>query len=233
MKRASWLIIAVASLAALSHPTSAQSAPSPSGQKATDVASRQARSVKDQVLTSQEMPEVRIEFDKGFKYAGGHSFILYGVANAEQHFFVDADKEGRVKRMYWVQFEGYLPGSTHTYRYKVNKTANIGGLEFIADAYARNLKGNPGRPDSDGARARAFLEGKGYRMASDDVLSQRLVHLVDEAKRNELMIIYMEDLGEMRLTAADLAEGGRAAARWDEISNGLLERAAKGMEVQR
>jgi hypothetical protein len=131
MKRALWLIIAVAGLAALSNSASVQSTPSPSGQKATDVASRQARSVKDQVLTSQEMPAVRIEFDKGFKYAGGHSFILYEVANAEQHFFVDADKEGRVKRMYWVQFEGYLPSNTHTYRYKVNKTANIGGLEFI------------------------------------------------------------------------------------------------------
>ena len=233
MKRASGLITAAICLAALSNPTIAQSAPSPSGQKATDVASRQARSVKDQVLTSTEMPAVRIEFDKGFKYVGNHSFILYDVAHAEQHFFIDADKEGRVKRMYWVQFEGYLPSNTHTYRYKVNKTANIGGLEFVADAYARNIKGNPGRPDSDSARARAFLESKGYRMASDDVLSQRLVHLVDEAKRNELMIIYLEDLSGMGLTAADLAEGGRAAARWDEISNGLLDRAVKGMKIRR
>ena len=233
MKRASWLITAAVCLAALPDPAIAQSAPSPSGQKATDVASRQARSVKDQVLTSTEMPAVRIEFDKGFKYVGNHSFILYDVAHAEQHFFLDADKEGRVKRMYWVQFEGYLPSNTHTYRYKVNKTANIGGLEFVADAYARNIKGNPGRPDSDSARARAFLESKGYRMASDDVLSQRLVHLVDEAKRNELMIIYMEDLSGMGLTAADIAEGGRAAARWEEISNGLLERAVKGMKFRR
>src|SRR5262245_42490362 len=120
MKRASWLIIAVIGLGILSRPAIAQSAPSPSGQKATDVASRQARSVKGQVLISPETPAVKIEFDKGFKYAGGHDFILYDVAHAEQHFFVDADKEGRVKRMYWVQFEGYLPSNTHTYRYKVN-----------------------------------------------------------------------------------------------------------------
>jgi hypothetical protein len=233
MKRASWLIIAVASLAILSNPAIAQPAISPPLKKATDAGSRPTRSVKGQVLTSPEMPAVRIEFDKGLKYAGSHSFILYDVAHAEQHFFIDADKEGRIKRMYWVQFEGYLPSNTNSYRYKVNKTANVGGLEFIADAYARNLKSNPGRPDSDGARARAFLEGKGYRMASDDVLSQRLVHLVDEAKRNELMIIYMEDLSGMGLTAADLAEGGRAAAQWGEISNGLLERAVKGMKIHR
>jgi hypothetical protein len=233
MKRASCLMIATASLAILSGPAIAQSAPSPSGQKTADAASGQARSVKGQVLTSTKTPAVRIEFDQGFKYAGGHSFILYDVANAEQHFFVDADKEGRIKRMYWAQFEGYLPSNTHTYRYKVNKTASIGGLEFIADAYARNIKANPGQPDSDGARARAFLESKGYRMASDDVLSQRLVHLIDDAKRDELMIIYLEDLSGMGLTAADLAEGGRAAARWGEISNGLLDRAVKGMKVLR
>ena len=191
------------------------------------------RTVKGQVITSTELPAVRLQFDKGFKYAGGHDFILYDVARAEQHFFVDADKEGRIKRLYWVQFEGYLPSNTHTYKYKVNKSVNIGGFDFVADAYARNIKANPGRPDSDGSRARAFLESKGYRWSSDEVLSQRLVHLVDEAKRNELMIIYLEDLSAMGLTAADLAAGGSAAARWEEISSQLLERAVKGMKLSR
>jgi hypothetical protein len=184
-------------------------------------------------LTSTETPAVRLEFDKAFKYVGGHSFILYDVAHAEQHFFVDADEGGRVQRMYWVQFEGYLPSNANVYKYEVNETANIGGLEFIADAYARNMKVSPGRPDSDGARARAFLEDKGYRMASEEVLSQRLVHLTDYTKRNELMIIYREDLSSMGLTAADLAEGGRAAPQWDEISKGLLDRAVKGLKVLR
>lgn len=191
------------------------------------------RSVKGQVLTSKETPAVRLKFDKQFKYVGSQSFILYDVARAEQHFFVDADKQGRIKRFYWVQFEGYLPSNNHVYDYKVTKSVNIGGLDFIADAYPRNIKGNLGRPDSDGNRARAFLKSKGYQMASDDVLSQRLVYMVDEAKRNELMIIYTEDLSGMKLTAADFNAGGKAAARFDEISKGLLERAMKGMEVSR
>jgi hypothetical protein len=191
------------------------------------------RQVTGQTLTSIQLPAVRLQFDKAFKYAGNQSFVLYDVANAEQHFFVDADREGRIKRLYWIQFEGYLPNNNHSYDYKATKTVEIGGLSFIADAYARNIKANPGRADSDGNRARAFLESKGYRMASDEVLSQRLVHLVDEAKRNELMIIYLEDLGGMGLTAADLGKGGSAAARWDEISNKLLERAVKGVTISR
>lgn len=193
----------------------------------------QTRTVKDRTLTSTHMPAVRLEFSQPFKYAGGHSFILYEVANAEQHFFVDADKDGRIRRMYWIQFEGYLPGNTHAYDYKSPKTVNIGGLDFFADAYARNIKASPGRPDSDGSRARAFLTSKGYHFGSDEVLSQRLVHLVDEAKRNELMIIYLEDLSEMKLTAADLAKGGRAFDQWDAISKGLLERATSGIKLSR
>jgi hypothetical protein len=199
--------------------------------KPTNLADEPARTVKGQVLTSTAMPAVRLEFNQAFKYIGNQDFILYNVARAEQHFFVDADKQGQIKRLYWVQFEGYLPDNTNAYRYKVNKSVTIGGLEFIADAYARNIKINAGRPDSDGARARAFLESKGYRLVSDEVLSQRLVHLVDEAKRNELMIIYMEDLSELKLTANDLAPGGQAADKWDGVSKDLLERALSGLKV--
>lgn len=192
-----------------------------------------SRKVKGRKLASTQLPAVQLTFDKAFKYAGGQSFVLYEVANAEQHFFVDADKEGRIKRFYWIQFEGYLPNNTHTYRYKANKTVDLGGLAFFADALALNIKVNTGRPDSDGSRAQAFLLSKGYRMASDEVLMQRLVHLTDETKRNELMIIYMEDLSGMGLTAADLGKDGVAAARWDEIKKGLLDRAVKGIKVTR
>jgi hypothetical protein len=189
--------------------------------------------VVGQVLTSNGMPSVRMKFDQAFKYVGTQSFVLYDVAHAEQHFFVDADKTSRIKRMYWVQFEGYLESNNHTYKYPVTKTVNIAGLDFIADAYARNIKTNPGRPDSDGSRARAFLQSKGYRIASDEVISQRLVRLVDERKRSEVMIIYLEDLSPTGLTAADLAKDGKAAARWDQISKELLERALKNMEMSR
>ncbi len=188
------------------------------------------RSVQGQALTSTALPAVRLSFDEAFKYIGTQEFILYDVARAEQHFFVDADAQGRIKRLYWIQFEGYLPENTNTYNYRSSQNVNLGGLEFIADAYARKLQ-TGGRPDSDGARAQAFLKDKGYRMASDELLMQRLVHLVDDAKRSELMVIYMEDLTPLQLTAADLAKDGKAAARWDAIAKGLLERAGASMRV--
>jgi hypothetical protein len=62
---------------------------------------------------------------------------------------------------------------------------------------------------------------------------QRLVHLVDKEKRNELMIIYLEDTSITGFTAADLAKGGRAEAEWNEVSEGLLTRALKDIKVLR
>ena len=221
MKAISAMLVALASLALTSILVCAQ----------PDNAAK-PRTVRGQVLTSPAMPAVSMKFDKAFKYAGTQSFVLYNVANAEQHFFVDADKQGRIRRLYWVQFEGYLPNNTHSYRYQATKTVNIGGLDFIADAYARNRKANPSRPDSDGSRAQAFLESKGYHIG-DELLSQRLVHLIDEAKRDELMVIYLEDLSTFGLTAADLAAGGKAAAKWGDISQELLDRAVKSMQISK
>jgi hypothetical protein len=110
---------------------------------------------------------------------------------------------------------------------------NLGGFDFFADSYAWSLSGGERRPDSDGAKARAFLAAKGFKMMSTEVLGQRLVHLVDAAKRNELMIIYAEDMTGTGLTAADLNEGGSARARWNEIAQGLLDRALKNMKVSK
>jgi hypothetical protein len=199
-----------------------------------------SRKVKGLTLTSDETPRVRIRFGTEFKYAGGQSFVLYDVANAEQHFFVEADARGRVRRLYWVQFEGYLPSNAHRYDYKSPKSVQIGGLDFFADSQARQipapdpaLASRPANKVSDGDHARAFLAAKGYRLASNEALWQRLVHMTDASNRSELMIIYLEDLEGMGLTAADLGEGGKAAGRWATVSKELLERAKKGMTITR
>ena len=215
-------------------------APAPARQEAKPAAAESSRGArtydsKKRTLTSTARPAVSIRHGRDLKYIGTQSFTLYDVAHAEQHFFVAADDENRVSRLYWIQFEGYLPTNTNTYNYTSKETARIGAFEFVADSRPINIAAVKAqqRPDSDGARARAFLESKGYRMASDDVLWQRLVHMVDASKRDELMIIYMEDLGSSGLIAEDFAEGGKAANLWEEVSEGLRLRAVNGLEFKK
>jgi len=64
--------------------------------------------VKGQTLMSPELRGVSLDFAKSLTYAGCQRFNLYGVAIAEQHFFVEAGQEGTIRRFYWVQFEHYL-----------------------------------------------------------------------------------------------------------------------------
>jgi hypothetical protein len=164
----------------------------------------QTRRVKGQILTSASLPPVRIRFGKTFKYVGLQQFILYDRAQVEQHFFVDADKQQRIKRMYMVQFEGYLPNISGSYNYPVTKTVSLAGQSYIVDAEVIPNVPAAIKQDaqSDVARAASFLEGKGYRIG-EGIVFQRFVRLVDEAKRREFILLYVEDLSGAGVVAAE------------------------------
>ena len=54
----------------------------------------------------------------------------------------------------------------------------------------------------------------------DAMMYVRLVHLLDEQKRKELMIIYAEDVTQSGLTAFELQPGGKAHDRWPTMEKG-------------
>jgi len=60
----------------------------------------------------------------------------------------------------------------------------------------------------------------------------RFVHLLDEQKRKELMIIYGEDVASTGLTAPELREGGAAYSRSPAIEKDLIERARKEIALK-
>jgi hypothetical protein len=170
-----------------------------SAQRRASNAVAEARVVRGQVLTSSKLPQMRVRFDKRFKYVGSQTFVLYKRARAEQHFFVDADAGRRVRAMYMLQFEGYLPGVDASYSYDVKETIRLGGVDYIVNVESvPDVKAALGQqPESDSARAVAFLEGKGYHVP-ESVRFQRFVRLVDESKRSEFIMLYVEDSGASR-----------------------------------
>ncbi|MBX9601001.1 MAG: hypothetical protein K2X35_08355 [Bryobacteraceae bacterium] len=189
------------------------------------------RKVEGQVVTSARNPEIRIEIGKEFRYLGGQRFNLYGVADAEQHFFAEASPAGVVKRLIWLQFEGYLPANNNTYNYSASGRATVSGVEFYADTRVSTAESAARqRAGSDGEWMRKLVAAKGLKLPTEAVF-QRLVHL-DESKRNELMIIYLEDLAPHGVAAADLIQEGAQGARLVELRKGLLERAGAAMKLK-
>jgi hypothetical protein len=184
------------------------------------------RKVDQNVITSRRDPEVRIRLPKPVQYGGADRWVLYGIADCELHAFVEADEQKEVHRLYWVQFEGYIPEKPELkHKYDSPRHAKIGGMDFYVDIWVR---ANDAEIElgSDREHIETLIRAKGYKMPAG-MMYVRLVHLLDEQKRKELMIIYGEDLASAGPTVAELQPGGKAHDRWPVIDKGLIERAEK------
>lgn len=188
------------------------------------------RVVRKNVITSERNPKIRIELPKEARHVGVERWDLYGVADCELHVWVETGKDKVVNRVYWVQFEGFLPSKPESrYRYPFTRTAEIGGLTFdVRPRFGANHE-RP-KPDSDAGHVWKMVEAAGYQWPQDE-MSVRLVYLPDEQKRTELMIIYVENLKPTGLTAADLMPGGKGVEQWTELQKGLIEQAARRVKV--
>jgi len=189
------------------------------------------RAVNGNVIISSHDPGVRIELPKSVQYVGADRWVLYDMADCELHAFVEADKQRNVERLYWVQFEGYIPSKPDLHHtYDSPRHATIGGLDFYVDTWARpkTAKIDPG---SDREHIEALIRAKGYKMPAG-MMYVRFVHLLDKEKRKELMIIYGEDLASTGLSAEELQDGGKAHDQWPTIDLRLVERAEKKIAIQ-
>jgi hypothetical protein len=189
------------------------------------------RTGQDTILHSEKLPAIEFRIDPQFKYAGSTSFILYEIAHVEQHHFVVADAGRHVERLLWFQLEGYLDNNDRRYRYPLMETMTVNGLTFLHDAGVLNIDEDyRERPTSDSAHVVDFLRSKGY-VFGGDAMFKRLVWL-DQDLRNELMIIYSEDLFPTGFRAADLDEGGSRAEQWSSMSEALHRRALESFSVE-
>jgi hypothetical protein len=190
------------------------------------------RRVENNVIISEHDPKVRIELPKSVRYVGADRWDLYDIADCDLHAFVEADAEKNVQRLYWVQFEGYLPTKPDLHhQYDSPRHAAIGGLDFYVDTWIRE-KNEKTTPGSDIEHIEALIRAKEYKMPAG-MMIVRLVHLLDEQKRKELMIIYAEDFAPTGFTAADLKKGGKAYAQWPDIEKNLVEIAKKKISIER
>jgi hypothetical protein len=183
---------------------------------------------------SQRDPAVAIKLPRFVQYVGEDRFLLtdpkLGDFDAcELYAFVDSDDDRHVRKLYWVQFEAYLPSHPDLHhRYDSPRQVIIDGLEFYEDTGVLSADRSP-KSGSDEAHFYSLLASQGYRHG--DLMYVRLVHLIDAAKRKELMIIYAENLAPTGYTAAQLGEGGAEHAKWGAIADELAGKAERNITI--
>jgi hypothetical protein len=188
------------------------------------------RYVNNNVIISDDMPPIRIKVNKVFKHVGNIQFNLKEIAQVERVIFVDADKR-RVKRMFIVQFEGFLEGVNDYYKYSLKNPITLGRNTYGSNAWfydnAEHIRENPGaEPD----RTTAFLKAKGYHH-EDKLMMARFVRPVGEAKRHEIIIFYFENLSDAGFTPADFDNDGKALESKRVLEKAFMERALKSFSI--
>jgi len=182
-------------------------------------------------LVSPREPAATLTFGPEFTYLGGQKFVLYGMADTEQHLFIETDADNRLTSAYWVQFEEYLPSNDYIYNYGASPLRmNIDGHDFYVDTAAVKPDPKNRRPGTDGARVREFLQSRGYEYP-DTFAYARLVHLTDESRRKELMIIFVDEAPLGGLDPDDLQQGGSAADRWPSIEKAHLDKIRRTLSL--
>jgi len=185
------------------------------------------RTVEGTTITSTRDPAIIIKLPAEAQYLGADRWELYTACDAELHVFVEAGPDKRVRRLYWIQFEQYLPKNAYTYDYTFEEKLTHDGLEFDVPAYFRKTKGKT-RPGSDREHVLAILAKHGYALPPE-TMSVRLVNLLDDSRRKELMFIYSEDLAASGTSVKELKRAGDA--KWAAMKQALIGRAQERIRL--
>ena len=203
----------------------------------------------DDALTSSGFPKGKVSFSNDIQYIGSDSFILYKVASCQIHLFAAIDSAGGLERLYWIQYEGYLPRKLLPSPYNLKpgglkydysedpQREKIAGKDFYVkpgnftiDFSDEELQGQNSPDDSDFLHVGRLLFQNGLNLNSE-VLSVRMVHLSPD-KSKELMIIYYELLDDNDERVAALEDKGIESVNWPEVSRELIDRAIEGINLE-
>jgi hypothetical protein len=189
------------------------------------------RTVDGSVITSKNDPAAQIAVPPTATYVGAVRFVLYGTANCEIHLFAEADSSKRVRRLYWVQFEEYLPEHP-TLKYLPTPSYSVlemSGLHFYQRARFGKSSDLP-RTGSDTEQVYLLLKANGYTFPAETV-NVTYKHFFAEM-RKELLLMVIEDMSMLGITFAELVQGGAVQPSWTPIAEQLMARASKVFSVK-
>lgn len=188
-----------------------------------------AAEVHDDGLYWRSPPALHIKVPADARHTGADRWVLFDVADAELHVFVEANAQRIVRRYYWVQFEAFLPDLPDKRYGPVNQpVVTLAGQPFHVIARA-GASSEPARSGSDLEHMLRLLVRAQYVLPRE-LATVRLLHRRADG-RAEVMLIYGEDLADSGVALADVVRNGEYLPAWMPIASAVTERALKRFEV--
>ena len=161
-------------------------------------------------FVSTEMPKLRVTPDPKLTYIGSFPFDIDGIAGGYRFVWGEVDNRKHLLRTFIIQKEGFYLNSGGSYQYQAPNPVALGNHAYQHNVFIagneREIREHPGHePDV----TQKFLHGKGYDWDTQLVMS-RFARVVDEAKKNEIIFFYTENLSAHTTKSADDLDSGDA-----------------------
>ncbi|WP_411031750.1 hypothetical protein [Spongiimicrobium sp. 3-5] len=205
----------------------------------------QSRYVQDNMLISNELPEITIKVHETFEYIGNFDFEI--VANSDEYekdiqgkpiasgerFVFAVNEDSVIEKLFIVQFEGFLPSVDFTYNYNFDKAETIGKNKYRQNTwYYDSKKLAEENPANEGALTRSFLKKKGY-MVEDEYMMSRFVGLASPDRKYEIIIYYLEMLRKTTGHSLNAWENKLSANQKKTIDSALVSRSRKSFSIEK
>lgn len=188
-------------------------------------AQRPQRTVDGSLVSSDALPAIRLTVDPAFRFLGRMPFTIRDLAAGERLVFAVVD--GRtIRRMFVLQFEGFLPGRPEIYRYDFSQAREIGGLRWRGNAWAYSDAAQRAGGGNEGTQMHRWLAEQGYE-TPDVQLMYRFVTLGDERRKDELILFYLEGVDD----PSWLPQSETASAAWQAKATELERRALAAFRI--
>ncbi|MDH3697495.1 MAG: hypothetical protein OEQ81_02450 [Flavobacteriaceae bacterium] len=202
------------------------------------------RYVTKNTLVSKKLPEIEITVADDFTYVGNFGFEIIAnseeypmdmrgkpIAAGDRYVFVSVDEDQHVEKLFVVQLEGFLAENDFIFNYNFDSAEYIGENKYRHNTWfydsQKLAKENPG---NEGAKTRAFLKGKGFKL-EDEYMMSRFVGLASEDRKNEIILFYIEMLKKETGYSLDEYENFLSEKERDSINTALIERSKKSFSI--
>lgn len=202
---------------------------------ANDGTQHSLRQIEGNAIVSSANPAAVVTIPETASFLGSSSWRLYDVADAEIYIYAEAGPDDVIDRLYWIQFEAYIPerpGLSYDYESSRHDTPRtIAGRPFFVRARFGEGHAEAPQPGSDAERMREIVAAAGLRLP-DATMNVRFVHLPDPSRRSEMLIIYLEDLRASGTPLETLIAEYPGTEAWGPIAESLTERALDQIGIE-